>query len=228
MGHGRVSDAAGQSHGPGTGAGVPRLSARPPKAVVGESRWYEILDVAAHVFYEKGYEATTIQDIASRVGLLKGSLYYYIDTKEDLLYAIAEHVHADGLRYLTEDETLMRADAVTRLSRFVERWMARLATNIRYSAVVEREFRSLRPERVQTLIDQRDAYDQFVRDIIGQGVDEGAFDPAVDPAVAANSIMQLMNYTHLWYRPEGRLSFADIGDWYRTFILRGLALAPSG
>ena len=49
-------------------------------------------------FHEKGYEATSIQDIADAVGILKGSLYYYITSKEDLLFEILEDVHQQGIR----------------------------------------------------------------------------------------------------------------------------------
>ena len=60
-------------------------------------RWSEIVDAAGEVFDKKGYAAARIEDIAARVGLLKGSLYYYIDTKEDLLFAIVDGNHSRGL-----------------------------------------------------------------------------------------------------------------------------------
>ena len=52
----------------------------------------EVFDAAAQIFYEKGYEAASIQDIADQLGLLKGSLYYYISSKEDVLYEIIEEL----------------------------------------------------------------------------------------------------------------------------------------
>ena len=56
-------------------------------------REQQILDAAAVVFYEKGYAAASIQDVADAVGILKGSLYYYIDSKEDLLFEILRDAH---------------------------------------------------------------------------------------------------------------------------------------
>lgn len=55
----------------------------------------EVVDAAARVFYRKGYADATVQDVADELGILKGSLYHYIDTKEDLLYRLFEEVHAD-------------------------------------------------------------------------------------------------------------------------------------
>src|SRR5215217_3230815 len=63
-------------------------------------RQNEILEAAAQVFHEKGYESTSIQDIADAVGILKGSLYYYITSKEDLLYEILQDVHQAGIKNL--------------------------------------------------------------------------------------------------------------------------------
>src|SRR5690606_20295851 len=69
-----------------------------------EERWSELVKVATQVFYEKGYEAASLQDIADRLGMLKGSLYYYIQTKEDLLYEVINGVHQGGLRNLKRSE----------------------------------------------------------------------------------------------------------------------------
>jgi AcrR family transcriptional regulator len=62
-----------------------------------EERWPELIQVATQVFCEKGYDAASLQDIADRLGLLKGSLYYYIKSKYDLLYTVISEVHRAGL-----------------------------------------------------------------------------------------------------------------------------------
>ena len=69
---------------------------------VTSARLREIYDAAARVFSEKGYDGASIQDVADAVGILKGSLYYYIDTKQDLLFGIIDEVHRDTLRSLEE------------------------------------------------------------------------------------------------------------------------------
>ena len=69
----------------------------PPKGTLNATRWNEVLEAAAAVFQERGYQAARIEDIAARVGILKGSLYYYIESKEDLLYALTVDGHTKGL-----------------------------------------------------------------------------------------------------------------------------------
>src|SRR6201990_3672250 len=58
-----------------------------------EERWSELIEVATDVFYAKGYDAASLQDIADRLGMLKGSLYYYIQSKEELLSDIIQTMH---------------------------------------------------------------------------------------------------------------------------------------
>jgi AcrR family transcriptional regulator len=199
-----------------------------PRGTLNEERFEEILGIAANVFLEKGYDAATVREIAARAGLLnQGSLYYYIETKEDLLLAIIERAYARGVATLEEDESLAGADGPTRLAAFIVRWIDRMVLGDNPGAVAEREFRSLSPDRLGSIRPLRDACNAFVRDIVKQGVAEGHFDGSLDTTVAVHNIFFLLNNTHRWYRPTGRLSYAQMIDWYTTFILRGLGAATS-
>src|ERR1043165_9694593 len=79
-----------------------------------DERWSELIEVATDVFYAKGYDAASLQDIADRLGMLKGSLYYYIQSKEDLLYDVIKTVHEEGLANI-ESLAAGDGDAVERL-----------------------------------------------------------------------------------------------------------------
>ncbi|WP_235490550.1 helix-turn-helix domain-containing protein, partial [Frankia sp. AvcI1] len=78
------------------------------------NREAEILQAALEIFARKGYAAASIQDVADAVGVLKGSLYHYIDSKEDLLFQIFDNAHVDAERLMTELDAL-EVDAVERL-----------------------------------------------------------------------------------------------------------------
>ena len=129
-------------------------------------RWNEIVDAAGEVFDEKGYAAARIEDIAARVGLLKGSLYYYIDSKEDLLFAIVDGNHSRGIVVIEEGAALGAADPPARLGGFIDRWIAILGANPGYAAIAERDLRRLSPERQAIVMDKRARIHRFVRDII--------------------------------------------------------------
>lgn len=187
-----------------------------------EERWEEILAAASEIFLEKGYEAASLQDIASAVGILKGSVYYYIKTKEDLLYELVRRAQAERMPTLVEDDELGSSPAPVRLRAFIDRWMAETDQQRIWNIVAERDFRKLSARRLKAVIDRRDRFSEFVKSIIDQGVAEGNFDPDVDTSVATNTIFELMNTSRMWYQPTGRLSLLEIGAWYATFVIRGL------
>ena len=109
-------------------------------------RQTEIVEAAARVFHEKGYESTSIQDIAEAVGILKGSLYYYIRSKEDLLYEIILDVHEDALANIRQvDEG--DGDALQKVRAFVTSHLVFNAENLTKMGVFFHDFRSLSGER---------------------------------------------------------------------------------
>jgi len=207
---------------PGVVTAVPRRSA--PKGTLNVARWNEILSAAGEVFHEKGYQAARIEDIAARVGILKGSLYYYIESKEDLLFALSDQAHSSGVATIAEPPSLAAAGAPTRLGEFVLRWSVVLEANPPYAAVAERDVGRLGGERYEQVMAKRNELHGFVRSLIEQGIAEGAFDPGIDPGIATNAIFEMMNGTRHWFRPDGRKTTRDIGEWYREFILKGLAI----
>ena len=85
-------------------ASVPDEERVQPRGTRNEKRWAEVLDAAEQVFLERGYQAASLKEIATRVGMLKGSLYYYIDTKEDLLFEIVRRAHQSGLEFIAREE----------------------------------------------------------------------------------------------------------------------------
>ena len=135
-------------------------------------RQQEILEAAARVFHEKGYESTSIQDIADSVGILKGSLYYYITSKEDLLFEIIQGVHEEALKNL-DRTAAVEGDALQKIRAFVVVHFTHNAHNLVKMAVFFQDFRSLNGERRQLIVEERDLYDSFLRDLIRPGPGRG-------------------------------------------------------
>lgn len=190
-----------------------------PRGASNDRRWQEVLDAAAALFEEKGYQATTLQDVASAVKILAPSLYYYINTKEDLLFSVMRRAHEFGLTFLEEPADLAEADAETRLEAFIRRWMGGTYPALR---VVERDIRFLSGDRQREVLGWRDQMDHFVAGIVRQGVNEGAFDKTVDPGVASTTLFVVLNATRTWFREPGRISYTELTDWYVRLFLAGL------
>jgi len=187
-------------------------------------RHEEILEAAARVFHEKGYESTSIQDIADAVGILKGSLYYYIDSKEDLLYEILEGIHGEALEEVRE--AAAAGEPLERIRAFVAAHIRHNAKNLVKMAVFFQDFRSLSEERRRTIVAERDTYEQFLRDLIRDGQAAGQVCPDVDAKRESIAILGLMNWLYHWYQPGGEYSIDELADAYADFVVAGLACDP--
>src|SRR5438034_10069630 len=84
------------------------IGPKPPSGAKRRNRKVDVTDAAIDVFWRKGYSAASVQDVADSVGVLKGSLYYYIDSKEELLYRIIEDVHEQSRKIL---DAVVKLDA---------------------------------------------------------------------------------------------------------------------
>ncbi len=222
-GRGRREDNAGYRDGSSRGGPQEsRDSNPPPRGTLNESRWEEVLTAAAAVFGEKGYRAATLQDIASRLGMLKGSLYYYIDNKEDLLFEIMRRSHLTGLDFITEDPALESAPPAVRLTSLIRAWMSQLASLPSMLQVSEADLRHLRRDRRHEIVSIREQIARVPYGIIAAGVADGSFDPSINPYAATATLFRILNTTNEWYREGGRASWEDVTDWYVRLVLGGL------
>jgi AcrR family transcriptional regulator len=189
-----------------------------------ERRRVEILDIAAHLFAERGYHATSIEDLVEATGLQRGGLYHYMSGKQDLLTQIhsrfvepqIEEVRAiidDGgppdetLRRITH--ALMRAVAAFRDQGFV-------FIHERRAMMDHPEWPNIRKLR-RTFEDQVGA-------VVQQGIDEGMFKDE-DVRVAVLAYLGMINSSYEWFRPGGRLDAETLADRFADIFLSGIQVA---
>ncbi|MEW6471374.1 MAG: TetR/AcrR family transcriptional regulator [Actinomycetota bacterium] len=189
-------------------------------------RLQEILDTAARRFWEKGYDATSVQDIAGQIGILKGSLYYYIDSKEDLLFGVLEHLHACIIDSVVEDPEQTGDDSLVRLRAFVERHFVAVADNVEAALVFYRDFQSLGRERRDEILAQRDEYAAHLKRLIAEAQETGLACPDIDPRFAATAMLSALNSIALWYRPDPESSPWFVANSYADFLVGALACSP--
>jgi AcrR family transcriptional regulator len=189
--------------------------------VESESRKQAILDAAAEIFHRKGYHATSIQDIAQEVGMLKGSLYYYIDSKHELLLKIITDVHAQAFQQLEE---FMDSDlpAAERLRQFIIRHAVYCATHMTGMGVFLHEYKAVEgPARAEVMA-MRDRYEMLLRGIIEDGKEDGTFRADVDARLAVKLVLGMVNWLYHWYSPDGPLAPEEIGEAMANMALRGI------
>jgi AcrR family transcriptional regulator len=180
----------------------------------------EIVAAATRIFREKGYHATSMQDIADAVGLLKGSLYHHISGKQELLLKVFEN----GMRLAAEMlEEVARTDLPPdeKLRQAITRHIEIITLNLDQATVSIMEARALKPAQRQRLVAQRDYFDGLLRQILQEGIDAGVFRP-VDATLVTFALMGMHNWLVLWYREDGRLSPKEIAAIFADLVLNGL------
>jgi AcrR family transcriptional regulator len=183
----------------------------------------EILDLAARVFYEKGYHSTSIQNIADAVGILKGSLYYYISSKEDLLFEILKEFYEEATSHLGSMADVPPGGALEELRSLVTRHVTHGAENVERMALFFREFRSLSVDRRAAITKGRDPYNDRLGELIAAAQVEQTICPDIDPKLASNQIIGMMGWIHYWYRPDGTVVPSELADEVADFIIASMA-----
>lgn len=182
----------------------------------------EILDAAARIFYEKGYQATSTKDIADAVGLLKGSLYYYIESKEDFLFEIIRDTHVGALATLKRVREF-EGDVLQKVAYLVREHIGYFVANLAKTTIYFREFRVLSPERRLLIAAEGNAYLSFLRNLLLEGQREGMVAGELDVRLVSIGLVGMLNSMWLWYQPDGSRTTDEIATEFVKVIVAGIA-----
>ena len=168
----------------------------------------QVLLVAARAFTEHGYEGTSMQDLAGRLGITKSAIYHHVSGKEELLRLATDRA-LDGLSEVTAEAVAMDGKAIDRLEHAVRRSVEVLIDDLPYVALLLR-LRGNTPAEKRA-ISRRREIDHAIGDLVAQAEAEGDVRPDVDPAVTARLLFGMVNSLVEWYRPRQSGS-AEIAD----------------
>jgi AcrR family transcriptional regulator len=187
-----------------------------------EERWVELIEVATQVFYEKGYDGASLQDIADRLGMLKGSLYYYIQSKEDLLFEVISSVHRDGIAVI---RTCAEGpgDPLQLLEKVIIGHVEHTCANLVPTAVFLHELAALPEARRTDVLGNEHAYQGVFRDLVERARQDGLARLDVEPRLAALSILGSANWVYRWFRPDGPHSAEEVGAQLADMAVRAVA-----
>ena len=189
-----------------------------------EERWSEIIEAATEIFWEKGYDGTSLQDIADRVGILKGSLYYYINSKTDLRAHLLEEAHHHGIEMISEIAN-SETDPLTRLYKMFIGHVYHVCKNMARTAVFLREIRRLSDEeKAEIGVDDR-AYALLFQEHIKDAQSQGLLRPDIDPRLAGHCALGSLNAIYTWYNADGDITAAQLAHHMASTTLIGLATA---
>lgn len=183
--------------------------AKPGQGLFGNEaseRYQDILEAAAALFAERGYAATSVRDIGERVGLLGGSLYHYIKSKEALFVKIHDTA-LDVAAERVKDAIAGLSDPWEKLEAACVRMLEIQLDPQSITMPLMNDFQSTPVEVRERLVARRDAFEQVFRNL----VDELPLDPALDRGVYRLLLLTLLNNVSGWYR-QGRMTPAEIGQ----------------
>lgn len=184
------------------------------------SKEERILEVAMRVFRERGYHAASMQEIADAVGMQKGSLYYYISGKQELLFMILERA-IDTITARLEAIYQSALPPREKLRQAIVTHVETVSQRQDMLTILLRERHALSPTQQAVMQEKSDHYERLFQRIIGEGIREGEFRP-VDIKVTSFGILGMCNWIYQWYRAGGRLEAREIGGIFADLIFSGL------
>jgi AcrR family transcriptional regulator len=186
----------------------------------------QLLEIATRLFKEKGYHNTSMQDLADALGMKKGSLYYYIDSKEELLRRLLES--ATSFLVVQIDE-IYAADLppAQKLRWALENHAVTMMEHLDLVAVYLQEYRNLSPKRLTEALAVRKHYEQVLMQILEDGITSGEFRP-LNVKMAVFGLLGMLNWTHEWFCPGGEFTSQEIANMLADLALRGLLKRENG
>jgi AcrR family transcriptional regulator len=183
------------------------------------------LEAAARVFYERGYKDATVENVAEELGILKGSLYHYIDSKEDVLFRLLDETH-DGVHRILEEVAARSSGEppLARLHEYVRRQVEFNMENLVRVSVYYRDFGCLSDERLELLLARRRDHDRFVGGLIAEAQERGEVSPT-DVGALSKCVFATIVWTYRWYSPR-RDRDREIARRSADFVVAGLARKP--
>lgn len=162
-----------------------------------------IREEASHLFFQLGYEGTTLDAIAQRLEVTKPFLYTHYANKTELLYDICQTGILQSLNAIQRVMHSPLDSATERLSRLVEEVLDIIFEFQEFIVVYEREEKNLTANQAREIREHRSLFDHKLAEILEQGREAGEF-LVCDGVLTANTIGGMMTWVALWYRPEGK------------------------
>jgi AcrR family transcriptional regulator len=189
-------------------------------AAIETTRRQQIDEVASALFRERGYAGTSVRDIAQALNIQGGSLYAHVASKEDVLWSIVTRA-AEAFHSLVGPIATSDAPPATRLRAMIRAHVAVVTSSQRDAVVFLQEWRLLSTERRLALASRRDGYEGLFQKVIAEGSAAKAFRD-VDSKLTAMTLLSALNGIATWYRPDGRLTAAQIADHHIDLFLHAL------
>ncbi|GAA1984101.1 TetR/AcrR family transcriptional regulator [Nocardiopsis rhodophaea] len=178
-----------------------------------------VLRVAVRVFNERGYDGTSMEDLARALGVTKSAIYHHFSGKSELLRRSLDHA-LDALFAVTDEPGATSGPAIDRLEYVVRGSVRVLVEELPHVTLLLRVRGNTAVER--HALERRREFDHFVGDLVRAGVEAGDIRPDIDPALAGRLLFGMVNSIVEWYRPGKGLDAPELADALATVAFNGL------
>ncbi|WP_327090915.1 TetR/AcrR family transcriptional regulator [Nonomuraea sp. NBC_01738] len=177
-----------------------------------------VLSVAVGVFNERGYDGTSMEDLARALGVTKSAIYYHVPGKEQLLARALDRA-LDGLFEMVADERASAGPAIERLEWVVRQSVRILVERLPYVTLLLRVRGNSRTEELA--LERRREFDRFIAHLVKEAAADGQIRPDLDPALVTRLLFGTVNSLTEWYQPS-RGSADDLADAILLMTFDGL------
>ncbi|MFB4281894.1 MULTISPECIES: TetR/AcrR family transcriptional regulator [unclassified Nonomuraea] len=168
-----------------------------------------VLSIAVGVFNERGYDGTSMEDLARALGVTKSAIYHHVPGKEQLLARALDRA-LDGLFEMVADERAASGAAIERLEWVVRQSVRILVDRQPYVTLLLRVRGNSRTERAA--LERRREFDAFISHLVGQAAAEGGIRADLDPALVTRLLFGTVNSITDWYHPSRGACADDLAD----------------
>lgn len=188
------------------------------------SRKDQVIRTAAALFREKGYVASSMRDLAQKLGIEAASLYSHIKSKEEILHSLCFDMAAEFRKSLDAVEQL-NVPASEKLRQGIIGHIRVMAKDLIASAVFMNEHRHLSQPSLRDFLLLRINYINRFKNFIEEGVANGDFKESIDKKLAVMTLFSSLNWMPQWYDPAANINPAQLGEQLADMLINGLRKA---
>ena len=180
----------------------------------------KIIDTAAKLFAEKGFENTTTRDICKATGMSHAMIYYYFDDKESLLYEILDEILSDGLQRFREIAQSNESPK-EKLTSITDMYARYHVVKIDKMKVFVHEQKSLKPEHKKKVVGYQREYLDILVNIL-KGLKQKNEIVNVDTKAAAFTFFGMVHWAYRWYDPKGKIKPKQLSQLINRIFTEGI------
>ena len=185
------------------------------------NKFKKILVIASEIFAKKGYEATSVREIALKAGLNKATIYHYFSSKEEILFKIMDNAMEEALKnleaILSED-----SDALEKFENVLKFYSKYYVSKQAELSLLVNELNSLKHEYKTLLTEKEKKYVDLMKSVLYELKKKGVLKEELPITVIVFTFFSIIHYTVKWYEPSGKIKVDELSEYFVEIFTKGI------